>query len=557
METMKYTNTAMDNGYSSNKEVTIKRIKSIHLEDFRTIKDKTMNLGENITLISGKNGTMKTTILGLIAHPFTSPTDAEDIFGYKLKTSLKDVFRLSMEKDNNQYWYLLNIVSTTDIEFSEPIRIYPYDKENRHRIVVGATNVAGKGNFLLNTSYINFKRLFPIIDTKAEEQSSTIISDQELALFVHDAYYKILGKESFENAIPVSENKGSNKFTFGPRNTDYDFNSISSGEDNLGHMLIKMYAFQKNKSNTTDGRLEGIFCIDEIEAGLHPVAQVRFFDFLLNWSKKNNIQVVATTHSLYLIQYALDSRIENQYKAQRIQVNMISTAQTKDRNYNIIENPTYSQAYKELTFRSVKDLEDSYKVPILCEDDVAKLFTTRIIKNRDILRRIEFIHGITNDRANDGTSFKSLKNLVKHGEKLFLDTIFLYDPEVGQENIISNKVKMMILPSVHQTPIEKEIVKYVYDCHGDHRIFKDRERDAFIDQFASLQISTLSNLDNFKNAKTAPFKKWERENPAEFKRLLTQYVKDNEDMFQDFRTEFIESVNNILKSKSLPTFENY
>ena len=88
------------------------------------------------------------------------------------------------------------------------------------------------------------------------------------------------------------------KDTLGPSNTYYDFNSISSGEDNLGHILIKLLAFKNNRIHT-NGNLNGILCIDEIEASMHPVAQEKLFDILYSFAKQYQIQIVFTTHSLY------------------------------------------------------------------------------------------------------------------------------------------------------------------------------------------------------------------------------------------------------------------
>ncbi len=40
----------------------------------------------------------------------------------------------------------------------------------------------------------------------------------------------------------VSDDKA--KETLGPSNANYDFETISSGEDNLGHILLKLLAFK-------------------------------------------------------------------------------------------------------------------------------------------------------------------------------------------------------------------------------------------------------------------------------------------------------------------------
>lgn len=45
--------------------------------------------------------------------------------------------------------------------------------------------------------------------------------------------------------------------------------------------------------------LTGIWAIDEFEVSLHPIAQVNFMNYLLEWSEKYRVQIVLNTHSLY------------------------------------------------------------------------------------------------------------------------------------------------------------------------------------------------------------------------------------------------------------------
>lgn len=92
-------------GYSDNKTIRFKYINGIYIDKFRSLHKRQLKLGKFITLITGKNGTMKSSILGLIAHPFTSPNGAKDMYGKDLKTNYSDVFHLSMDKDSNEYVY--------------------------------------------------------------------------------------------------------------------------------------------------------------------------------------------------------------------------------------------------------------------------------------------------------------------------------------------------------------------------------------------------------------------------------------------------------------------
>lgn len=62
--------TAREVGYNNNKDIKFKKIKGIYIKKFRTIENKMIELGNQVTIISGKNGTMKSCILGLLPIHF-------------------------------------------------------------------------------------------------------------------------------------------------------------------------------------------------------------------------------------------------------------------------------------------------------------------------------------------------------------------------------------------------------------------------------------------------------------------------------------------------------
>ena len=60
------TRTAESLGYKNYKDVSFQHISGIHIEHFRSLINRDIKLGKYLTLITGKNGTMKSSILGLI-----------------------------------------------------------------------------------------------------------------------------------------------------------------------------------------------------------------------------------------------------------------------------------------------------------------------------------------------------------------------------------------------------------------------------------------------------------------------------------------------------------
>ena len=497
---MEETKAAADFGYENNKDVVIEKIEKIVIEKFRTIENQEIILGDNLTIISGKNGTMKSSILGLIAHPFSSPNEAVDSFGVNLKTDMKDVFYLSLEKDKEIYRYNLVLKTDKNEYISEPIRVYPRPSEKRHRVTVGKDNTKGLGNFSLNTAYINLKRVYPIVETQAESNNSSL--DPEEKKFIAEGYYKMLQREDFSEPVMVEEKRRKN--TFGPSPTAaYDFKSISSGEDNIGYILNKMYAFIKYHSE--ERKLQGILCIDEVEASLHPIAQKCFLEYLLDWSKKYHIQVVVTTHSLFFIQCSLE-RQEKEKNKNTIAINMISTAFVSNNHYRVIHNPTYPVAYKELTLDNLNELMESYRIDVLCEDNIAEYFLKTIISSRAIRSRLNFMHDMIYEHK--GTSCDTYKALMRNGEKLLENAIVVFDSDVDVSKVKKN-VSFLKLPSYYGMPLEKELVKYIHELDGDDKFFQkfEKERQSFLRDFGKYNITNYE-VEQMKQDNVSKYKNW-------------------------------------------------
>ncbi len=557
-ESLDSSRAALELGYISNKVVRFRHLKSIYIKKFRSLRDRTIELGENVTLITGKNGTMKSCMLGLVAEPFDPPNNAKDIFGNGLKTRRGEVFRLSTEKDRETYQYYLNALTIEDRELCEPIRFYRRKEEMpnggyriRHRVTVGIDNKKGRGLFSLNTSYINLKRLFPIIDTTAKEVKLLGSLNDEQKKWVSLAYNKIMQRDAFGDFNSISDHK--TKYTFGPKDAHYDFNSISSGEDNLGNILIKMLAFEKHKNNKKD-ELQGVFCIDELDASLHPVALVNLFTFLFDWAQKNNIQVVTTTHSLFLLDHCLRLQNDNSRMKERIKINVISTRQVgDDLNYRIIHNPTYKDAYKELTMKEL-DGDSPYKVYILCEDEVAKSLMKKIVKKRSILNGLEFLTEVSG--TDKGTSYKGLITLGKNGKQLLEDAIIVLDADVpensGYKEVKERGVDIFKLPDISEYAIERRIVQFILELTGDDSFFIDKEKLAFSNEFQNkYHIDTLQ----IANQKIDKFKNWQKENKRIYEKAVTKYINENPEIFAEFKSQILDVINRKRSLKGLPMLE--
>lgn len=535
-------------GYESNKEVKFRKYNGIYIKNFRSLKNCYIKLGSNLTVLSGKNGTMKSALLGLIAHPFNSPNDAKDLVGTPLKTTISNVFKMSKIFDNQKYEYYLDLVDIDGNPIHEYVSMY-YVKNiltkepERLRVVVGRKRGKGDGNFNLNTAYINFKRLFPIIDTDSVEKTENNML-QEDKDFIKNAYLKIFQKTDYDNATLVSDDM--NKETFAPSNSNYNFEAISSGEDNLGHILLKMLAF-KNYCQGRDS-LQGVFCIDEVEASLHPIAQDNLIDFLFDFSKKYNIQIVVTTHSLSLINHVIEKQNLMNNGKDKICLNMISTRFTDNGAYNIITNPDYNQAYTELTLKG-KSSSAREKIFVILEDDVEKQLFNLVIRKREAKKYMKRISNLTN--FSKGNSFTFLSKLAKNAEELLKNAIIIFDADV-KENLDNYRTSVYKMPSLYGLCLEAEIIKYIVELPGDANLFREcnKEKQSFINDFAQKDITNFEISFLERNSKRC--KNW-KDSDKNFLKYVRIYVKENRNIFDPFEKSIYKDINEKFHTKIIDT----
>jgi hypothetical protein len=541
-------------GLSNNKEIPIKSILGIRIERFRSLIGQSLVMGEHITVLSGRNGTMKTSLMGLLAHPFSS--EAKDAFGSDLKTTLQEVFKLSPEFDKDDYRYDMVLRTGTDQMLSESVSIYRVQENtNRHRVVVSGAE-KGDGNFAYNTSFLNLKRLFPLVDTRAAPMTdgSFGLSAAEAA-DLKDFYENVFPSSDYEAFVPVHQKNVKTTFALAGASARYNWQSISSGEDNLGAIFNRLLGFQRSfAAGQVTGN--GILCIDEFESSLHPVAQLRLLDYLYRWSSRYKVQVVISTHSLHLIQHLYLKHAPN-LSTGRIVVNFISKSNAALENYPILQNPSYELAYKELTLTSPAKVAAARRVKVFCEDEYAIHFAKRLIKSQDVLRAVEFHSSMDPESGKPGTGWPALRAVCVQFPLLLQGSLALFDADVGPAELakIKDAALYLVLPDGAALALERRIVAYIIGMGNDDPFFDkfEQERESFLLEFKAARIRSLSLADVVDEAKTpiAPCKAWADADKVKFKRYVTYYC-DHSGLSNDFRSKFMQRINKINQQVGLP-----
>ncbi|WBL16399.1 AAA family ATPase [Sutcliffiella sp. NC1] len=520
----------------SNKDIIVKKVCGINVKKFRNMSETHIDLSDRITLISGHNGTMKSTLIGLFVQSFNS--DVEDLFGADLKTKFGEIFKLSTIYDKDKYEYDLIIQDNNGLNIKVPVYTKPRSKADPSPRIVTGGNTGKDGNLIYNTNFLNLNRLYSIHTTNSKPYPLTLSEDEQN--FVAKFYNIVLQKESYKKMETVSDKQI--KKTFAPADSTYNYESISSGEDNLGRIANSLISFMRFSRLKKENQqcFNGIFCIDEMEVSLHPVAQKNLFDFLYKWANQYKVQIIATTHSLPLIRHS----IEGENHGKEIKNYYLSTLYTD--HIDVIKKPSYENIYKELTFdfNHTKKVEMP-KIDILCEDELAKKFIRYMISKQDILNRINFIPF---DDTN-GFPFTFLTKLCNTASSFVKNTIIVFDADITESDLkkIKKRENILRLPDhSKQLPIEQLFIRYIYNKDKNDEVFLKTlkmPKAAFIKTLTDDNIY-ITDEDSFKIIESRHFKKWFKNNDWIVKKLFNSFAKSVNGR-EEFVEELVDKLNKI------------
>lgn len=524
-------------------------INTLKIIKFRGIKNKEIKLGKNITILAGKNGTQKSTILGLLGQPFVfygnkhftslkkeivdeieeelkekidSKNDILNIFGKNFETKFSDLFKFSSKYDfNEEYQYILEIDKDyfkkekcfmgTKSRPGENVRMNHFTNEN-----FGTYGVYR--DFVYPTIYLGLSRLYPIGESKKikEKKDVEFLLNKDLKEEFKRNYNRILKQVDNFNENIIEKDTGE---TIGIDTGYYDYLGNSSGQDNVGKILGSLLSF-KNLKMKYKNYQGGLLLIDELDASLFAASQFTLYDVIKTYAKELNLKVVFTTHSLELIKYIKDKN------------------KTEDKLYyftkvgkeiNISENPDYKEIYNNISQKIDKEIKRN-KVRVFTEDGVASKFLKGILKPYLKISLLDII-GIELD-------WKSMKT---SNEKFALNNdIFIYDGDVDTKVIKKNNELKLPLNKA----LEREMLLYLNQKEANDPIWDEYSftKNYFENRVINDYKVNFEDTESCK--KVLKDKNFSREVSERF---LKYWPKENKEFIENFIENFKEKYNLITK----------
>ena len=200
------------------------------------------------------------------------------------------------------------------------------------------------------------------------------IDDEQKQWFV-EQYTRILSLyDTVADVSNYSIGETDKKKGVGIETDKYDYLTNSSGQDNLGQILMAILSFKRLKKQREEWT-GGLLLIDEIDATLHPAAQKRLIDLLIKEAKVNDIQVVVTTHSSDLLRHICNKNAHNNIsKNNDVELYYFTNG---NRRLEMKRNPDYSTIENDLLVESM--LQNSNKVKVYSEDAENRWFIQKLI----------------------------------------------------------------------------------------------------------------------------------------------------------------------------------
>ncbi len=497
-------------------------IDKIKIQKFRGFQDVEIQMGKNLTIIAGQNGTQKTTVLGMISQPFSitsegNPLRAEKpMSGGNYRSAFGEKFKLSDAFDLPQtHEWTLNLSDGTDFTLesmrrsnTEGIRFWK--KGDRRR---------GSGYIAKPVVYLSLSRLFPIAEDERIGTSTEISLSPDEQRFIREWHNKILIIPDLE-LTQVDYVSGSQKRTIGANTRLYDWKMNSAGQDNLGKILLAILSFKRLKERYPNDYDGGILAIDEIDATLYPASQIKLLEALRKFSSQYSIQIVFTTHSLTILKSACELQ-DNPRIGGQVSVVYL---QKRDSNVVVVNSPTFATIEDYLNV-AISPSPTRRKIPTYTEDEECKIFAKALLG-----RRASHLHFI------DVTlGCENYIDLIKKGVPSFQfpKSLVIFDGDVLPRKVAGMR-NTLILPG-NISP-ERVLARYLFGLPDSSRRWSEIGTQ-YSKQFAFRDFSLDEIINNRIKAK-----EWFRQQKPYWgrgcKKVIDCWSSDNPTILTSFLSQY-------------------
>lgn len=560
----------------------------ILINDFRQFHNQSILFGKYLTVLSGRNSTGKSTILGMIANSGElKKKDGVTYSSRAFRAEFSELFKGSRQFDttgSDRFKIFLSDEAGIQSDYRSFRTAWQTRDSYRKKVGPGATsdtatqrtedsskktlpedrfrviplkklegNKKTEAKFTYPVIYLGLSRLFPIGESQGNSISSKSIvfnSDTHRKWFV-DKYKSILSMQNdVVDVTNYSIGETDKKSGIGVSTKLYDYLTNSSGQDNLGQILLALLSFRRLKEEQGDVWQGGILLIDEIDATLHPAAQNKLIQLLLQEGRENKVQSIITTHSLSFLQDICcrtshnchDENVNNP-----IELYYLTNA---NRKLEIKRNPHFTEIESDLLI--ISDVQNTKKIKLYTEDAEARWFLKYLVP--DYLDSTEIL--------DIRIGCDQLINLFNADNQYFGNTLIVFDGDVTgkqlskiPQSVRDNLGNLLILPG--EKSLEELLYQYLLSLDSDHEYwYKEARRVGFTWDYFNEHGPTSNDYTQEKDRERC--KQWFINHQKQFEntKLIDYWIRDNRETVEKFQKDFFTAYNHIAKRMMVKTIES-
>lgn len=451
------------------------QLKKLTIEKFRALNDVAVEFGDYITVVCGKNGTSKSSILGIAAQIFSFEKDYvkdeslafRQIAGGMFKSQYSDHFRISEKFDvpGSMSVNIDLIDGYTNQPATAKLELMKRGKSPRPVVRNNSTAAESSNtsrNFTHPVIFLSLKRLYPIaardyklgdFDYLEQHKKDFIALTNEL--LNRNALLATGTDGTISSAVAHGEN--------------YDQDSVSAGEDNAGQIILALMSFRKLKEDYSDYK-GGLLLIDEADAGLFPTAQVNLLKMLDRECKNLDLQVVMTSHSPVLIEYAYEQ--SRQFRRKYKTIYLSNTYG----NVQVMQDWSWAQISADINTKTI-DTSSGVSLPrinIYFEDKEAEDFFATLLYRQPIKK-------FTNPMSEVSLGCSNYLQLIQKKIPEFSErSIVCLDADQGSQVTGKSYKTVTLLPG--HLPPDQLVFEHLYNLPAAHPFWKNElqfTRDVF------------------------------------------------------------------------------
>lgn len=468
------------------------RLKKLTIERFRALNGVEVEFGNHITVVCGKNGTSKSSILGIAAQIFSFEKDYvkdealsfQQIAGGLFKSQYSEHFRISDAFDvpGSMTVGIELHDGYSDQSATAKLELMKRGKSSRpvvrnNSTATGSSNTSR--NFTHPVIFLSLKRLYPIAARDYK------ISDFDY-LEQHKQDFIGLTNELLNRSSSHATGTDGTISSAVAHGANYDQESVSAGEDNAGQIILALMSFRKLKEEYPDYK-GGLLLIDEADAGLFPTAQENLLKMLDRECKELNLQVIMTSHSPVLIEYAFEQsqKFNRNYKT-------IYLSNTYG-DVQVMQDWSWAKISADINTKTINTTSGTSlpRINIYFEDKEAADFFAALMNRQPVKKFTAPIPEITLGCSN------YLQLIQKKIPEFSERSIVCLDADQSSQVKGKNFKTVVLLPG--HLPPDQLIFEHLYNLPPNHQFWKN-DLQFTRDVFTNIARRVLNELAIYENS---------------------------------------------------------